>query len=78
LLDEWWDELPYLDSGYENGFRATGITVAVLCNLDICFWVYQIYKEQKRDATIEHMMAMCRMLDAFFLNIPLMVGFLYL
>lgn len=49
-----------------------------LINLDIIVWVFYIYGRKKRDGAIEHMMALCRMIDAFFLNFPLMILFLYL
>ncbi|CAD8189878.1 unnamed protein product [Paramecium octaurelia] len=78
LNDEWLDELPYLDSTFENGWRLFKITFFVLTNLDICYWIYYIYAQNKKDGTIEHMMTLCRMVDAFFFNFPLMIIFFYL
>lgn len=43
LNDEWFDELPYLDSRLENGWRSFKITFFILTNLDICYWIYYIY-----------------------------------
>lgn len=78
LSDEWIDELPYLDSRLENGMRITYLTIMILTNLDLFAWVYYIYAAKKRDGAIEHMMALCRMIDSFFLNFPLMIIFFYL
>lgn len=58
--------------------RITYLTIMVLSNLDLFAWVYYIYAAKKRDGAIEHMMALCRMIDSFFLNFPLMIIFLYL
>lgn len=38
----------------------------IATNLDIIVWVFYIYGRNKRDGAIEHMMALCRMVDAFF------------
>ncbi|CAD8095223.1 unnamed protein product [Paramecium primaurelia] len=78
LNDEWLDELPYLDSSFENGWRQFKITFFIITNLDICYWIYYIYVQNKKDSTIEHMMTLCRMLDALLFNFPLMIVFFYL
>ncbi|CAD8187390.1 unnamed protein product [Paramecium octaurelia] len=78
LNDEWLDELQFLDSFFKKGWRLFKITFFVLSNLDVCYWIYYIYRQNKKDGTIEYVMTLCRMIDAFFFNFPQMIVFFYL
>lgn len=78
LEDEWQDELPYLDTNFGNKARIFFIYFLALCNLDINYWLKLIYHNNKRDSIIEHMFALCRLIDVITFNAPIMLLSLYI
>ncbi|KAM3134492.1 hypothetical protein pb186bvf_013458 [Paramecium bursaria] len=73
LEEEWFDELEYIDQPSRNKLRNFAIYLSCLFNFDIIYWTYYIYHKPTRDGVIEHMHSLCRLVDIFVLNVPLML-----